>query len=264
MIRFNEKEHKYTKKSGREYISVTTFIATFKQKVNWDQMAGFCAGKISSTGNDYRKMNKKEILIAWKINTKNALRKGSKYHDKKEMEILYKNQTLKKHIHIKGKGKRTNKLFQGYQDHIDLKELEAGITYPELRLYLDKHKIAGHADLVRVLPNGYVDVEDYKTNAKPLSKKGFNGKKLKAPLDFLDDCDYIHYSLQLNIYGYILEQWGYKVRYLKIRHMRFPEGTKIDKKYLKEGTEQELRKLNVVSVKYRPDIIKLMFDAKDK
>ena len=260
MIEFNDEEHKYTnRKSGRGYISVTTFIATFKHEVDWDQMAGFCAGKISSTGNDYRKMNKQEVLAAWKINTTNALRKGSVYHDKKELEVYYENQTLKKPLN------KRRKLFKGYAKHIKLRELEDGVTYPELRMYLHKYRIAGHADIVRVNKGGIVDIEDYKTNAKPLERKGYKGKKLKFPLDFLDDCSYIHYSLQLNIYAFILEQWGYKIGKLKIRHIRFPEGVKIDKKYLDKGeTEEELRKVNIVSVKYRPDIVKLMFDAKNK
>lgn len=59
-------------------------------------------------------------------------------------------------------------------------------------------------------------VMDYKTNKK-ITYKGFNGQTMKFPLNYLQDCNYIHYSLQLSIYNHILE----KHTHYKLSERRF-------------------------------------------
>ena len=46
---------------------------------------------------------------------------------------------------------------------------------------------------------------DYKSN-KEIKFKSYKGQKMTGCLSHLDDCNYIHYSLQLNGYQYILEK----------------------------------------------------------
>jgi hypothetical protein len=63
----------------------------------------------------------------------------------------------------------------------------------------------------------YVDIGDYKTNKK-IDKKGMflralgETQKMKGILDFMDDCNYNHYTIQLCIYAYMLEQAGFTIR----------------------------------------------------
>lgn len=48
-------------------------------------------------------------------------------------------------------------------------------------------------------------IVDYKSN-KEIKFKPYKGQKMTGVLSHLDDCNYIHYSLQLNGYQYILEK----------------------------------------------------------
>ena len=46
--------------------------------------------------------------------------------------------------------------------------------------------------------------------------------KMLDPLQHLDDCNYIHYCLQISIYAWMLEQEGYVVRDLRFTHINKP------------------------------------------
>lgn len=44
-------------------------------------------------------------------------------------------------------------------------------------------------------------------------------QKMKFPLEHLDDCNHVHYCLQVSLYAYMLEQFGYKPNNLKFTHV---------------------------------------------
>ncbi len=48
---------------------------------------------------------------------------------------------------------------------------------------------------------------DYKTNKK-IDYNSFNGRRMLPPMDNLEDCNYIHYCLQLNIYKLLIEKYA--------------------------------------------------------
>lgn len=58
---------------------------------------------------------------------------------------------------------------------------------------------------------------DWKTNKK--IKMNNRWQKLLAPLNYLDDCEYINYSLQLSIYKYMIEKQGIEVSNMYIFHI---------------------------------------------
>lgn len=68
---------------------------------------------------------------------------------------------------------------------------------------LEPKPIAGTIDAVFKTPKGFV-VVDWKT-CREIKKNGFGGKKAKSPLQEYEDCNFIKYALQLNLYRYILE-----------------------------------------------------------
>jgi len=77
----------------------------------------------------------------------------------------------------------------------------------EWRIAAPKEGIAGTVDFVGQLPDGTYCIMDWKTT-KGMAKKFSNTyKKAKFPIDNLDDCDGVKYSLQLNLYKYILEKY---------------------------------------------------------
>ena len=91
-----------------------------------------------------------------------------------------------------------------YEDHM----LNKIIPYrTEWRIACPIHKIAGTVDFVGRKPDGNYVLIDWKRSKKLEDNltNNFN-RKAKYPLDDLDDCDGVKYSLQLNIYRYILQK----------------------------------------------------------
>ena len=93
------------------------------------------------------------------------------------------------------------------------KELIVGNIYPEILLYRisddGKLKVAGQVDLLIVDHDGGVYICDYKSNKKIDQKSYFNQKtkkstKMKYPLNNLDDANFLHYSLQLSLYMWMV------------------------------------------------------------
>ncbi len=67
--------------------------------------------------------------------------------------------------------------------------------------------VAGTSDkpmLKAISKTSPIDISDYKTNEK-IEFFNKRGTYLKYPLDYLQDCSYITYSLQLSLYAYFLE-----------------------------------------------------------
>lgn len=98
--------------------------------------------------------------------------------------------------------------------------------YAELGLFDEGYLISGLCDLIAIKDNEYF-ILDWKTNKIPISKKaGYFEKdimgnltttfidkpddKMYPPINHLPDCNYIHYSLQLNIYDRMVALRGLK------------------------------------------------------
>jgi len=80
--------------------------------------------------------------------------------------------------------------------------------YPEVILYSKELGISGTIDLLLIdRETGIVYVFDWKTNKK-IARTEFMGKKGKHPATAdLDNCNYIHYALQLSLYRFLLERF---------------------------------------------------------
>ena len=167
MINFNEEKHSYTTGSGKEYTSVTTLISQFKDKFDSERIAYEC--EVRGEENEsykYAGMSQEEILKQWEKICGDACIKGNKYHRIQELRVLFKKYWLRRPL-LDG----SYLIKEGYQDYVDLYKLEEGIEYPELRVFWDEHELAGHIDYVFVDFGKVIDIKDYKTNKRPLSKK---------------------------------------------------------------------------------------------
>jgi hypothetical protein len=93
-------------------------------------------------------------------------------------------------------------------------------VHNEVCLYNETYKIAGTTDKICVVSNrkdSAVDLADYKTNGMGIDYFSKYGDKLYPPLDHLQDCNFVKYSLQLSLYAYFFEELtGRKVRRLYI------------------------------------------------
>lgn len=122
-----------------------------------------------------------------------------------------------------------------------LKYIENGWTlFAEKRVCTTTYQVAGTIDVLAV-KGKYFAILDWKTNKDELKfsagyykKRWINGHYIKtdewipkeqylyAPLDNIQNCKGMLYTLQLNTYAYIMIRWGYKLANngLEIFHIR--------------------------------------------
>ena len=96
----------------------------------------------------------------------------------------------------------------------------------------DEYLICGKSDKVIISTdeknlNPYISIKDYKTNKELKINYNFINKNtgepvvnkyMLEPISHLVDCNYIHYTLQLSLYAYMLERKGFKVKDLELLH----------------------------------------------
>lgn len=211
-VAFNNLKHIYWNiHTGEFYTSITTLIGKYKNKFDSITMSLYKALQNNLDSNYFDIIKKsrnrketiqlvlnsidndlcnkiiseaKELRNNWAVKSYNSTTKGSAIHAIRENNIL--NDTSKE-----------------YQ--IFSKQYKDCIFYPELLVYSHKYKIAGQIDLVFKYNNlnKYVIV-DYKTNEKIEMDNKFN--KMLSPFDFLDDCSYNQYTLQLSGYKLLLQE----------------------------------------------------------
>lgn len=201
-IQFTAANHKYQsidQDEKIEWTSVTSVISLFKEPFDKEAQA------IKSSKNKRSKwhgMSVQEILDVWDNSNTVALDLGTWYHNQREQDLVSCDTIGRLGLNIP--------VFKPIeQDGIKLapdQNLVEGI-YPEHMVYLKSAAICGQADRIEVIRDT-VNVYDYKTNKeiKQESYKNWEGvsKKMNTPINHLDDCNYIHYALQLSIYMYII------------------------------------------------------------
>jgi len=140
--------------------------------------------------------------------------------------------------------------------HTLLYYINTGCTiYAEKKVYIDEYEVSGMIDCLVVKGNKFLII-DWKTNKDIIHfKSGYykkeliNGKYIKTnqwldkpmpmlyPLTYLEDCKGTIYTLQVSLYAYMLESWGYELinNGLLIYHIRPNEEPELLKvPYMKE------------------------------
>jgi hypothetical protein len=96
--------------------------------------------------------------------------------------------------------------FSHFVAYKDMKQQEGWQPYrTEMMVYGEQEGICGSVDMIYIDPNGHYHMADWK-RSKLISKFGF-GKTGKGMLAHLPDANYFHYSLQLNLYAYLLAKY---------------------------------------------------------
>lgn len=231
---FNDENHIYWNlKDNSKYISVTTLIERFGQPFDESFWSAYKAlekimepeawkierSKLLDTKkfdkslleiydiseNNFNKAQQ-DILDEWAETNRISCERGTKIHAilEHKMYDAGANITFKK-LGIRGK-------FICNKGHLPL-DIENGV-YPEYLLHYDSPdgilKLAGQTDLL--IKNGNdIYIGDYKTNKKIDTKSFFDKKlkrsqKMKYPLNQLDDCNFMHYTLQLSTYAWMVKQ----------------------------------------------------------
>jgi len=222
-ITFKEEGHIYESndQDNISWTGVTSFIGKFKPKFDRDGQA-----KKSSKNkrSKWHGMTPKEIIAAWDGETTRAITLGNFYHNQREADMLDLDTIGRHGVEVP--------IIKPLVDDEGIKispnqKLEEGL-YPEHLVYLKSIGLCGQADVVEVV-NGYININDYKTN-KEIKNKGFTNwegitNKMFRPVNHLDDCNLNHYNLQLSIYAYIIKKHNPKLKIgkLTIQHVKFKQ-----------------------------------------
>ena len=158
-----------------------------------------------------RGFTQSQVLEEWRIENLHSTIKGSMVHEfaqslweGKEYKFDYSN--IPQEIDIDRLKKDIEKLIPQainfYNDYKDMYELIGC----EIYLGDEDYDECGATD--QILYNKYtggIAIIDYKTN-KEIKRESYRHKKMLIPLQKYDDCNYIHYSIQLSGYKFKFEK----------------------------------------------------------
>lgn len=197
-IKFEEENHKYFVDGNSDYISVTTVIKEFFPKFDSDVIISKMQKSNNWKNSVYFGMSADEIKNQWKNKADNASKLGTLLHN--TIEDYYN-----------GKNPIPDDLINdGFKQFIEFDNFIKSTTNlipfrSEWCVFDEDYHIAGSIDMIYIDPHtNELHIYDWKRT--PLLKKTNKFQNGFEPIGHLDDCKFIHYSLQLNIYKYILEK----------------------------------------------------------
>jgi len=201
-IELIEPGHRYILKSDPEFkfTSCTAFIDYFFKP--FDKIA--IANKLTATHPNYKGMSPETLIAQWD----QVAVSGTNIH--KEIEDYIKNNSAPE-LH---KSKSAIEMIK----KIDLCAFE---IQPEVRVYSKEIGLAGSIDLlIYDKRTKQYHIRDWKTNKKIEMKSYGNKVGTHSATSDIMDCNYYHYSLQLSLYRFILENYyGLKIASTSICHL---------------------------------------------
>jgi ATP-dependent exoDNAse (exonuclease V) beta subunit len=195
-ITFVEEGHVYTVQGMEGHpTSVTTLIHHFFPEFNADMVIDKMMRSRNWLNSKYYGKTKEQIKEEWKMSGEEASRLGTLMHADIE-NFLNQEPVLNPDSIEFG---YFMKFWEGFQ-----------IVNPTFKPYRtewlvfdEDKKIAGSIDCTLSDDKGNIVILDWKRSKE--IKKTNNFEKGLGPLSMLDNCNYNHYTLQLNIYRHILE-----------------------------------------------------------
>lgn len=211
--------HRYSDQEDNTYISATQLIGIFTPEFN----SLFWAKKKATE----RGVKVEVILKEWEATTKQSCDFGTDIHsiienisDISEAELSPKLTPIKRLIEVF--------------------ELTSNKVHHEKIVYHPEYRVAGTMDLL-IIQGKEIIIYDWKTNKDEIKfESGYYKKengiptttfikkddRMLGPLAHLQHCKGVIYSLQISLYAYILECWGYHFSYGKIIHIRREKNNK--------------------------------------
>ncbi|HQI42295.1 MAG: hypothetical protein B6D44_06185 [Ignavibacteriales bacterium UTCHB2] len=201
-IRIDESNHRYylIDEPQTDFVSCTTFIEYFFHK--FDSVG--VANNLTMSHPNYIGMTPQELVKIWE----NAASEGTQVH--KEIDNFIKYGTIPQNS--------KSKIASDWIKKIDRDKYE---ILSEKIIYSNEIKIAGTVDLILLnRENNTIDIYDWKTS-KSIDQNSYGMKMGRVPITSnLKDCNFIHYSLQLSLYRFILESYySLKVDKLTLLHL---------------------------------------------
>lgn len=207
-IVFTESDHSYVDDMSRKYTSVTTLIGSGFEKFDSERVAKLKAVRENL---DYR-----ELMNQWKKIGEYAANAGTRLHENCEMQILgrqdemHKPETPEESIKFTLAANEVDKLLK---DKRNIK------FEPEKIIFTPKFLLAGSVDLLVWHSDGSFTIYDWK-NVKKIDETSFKFKTgiLDATKD-IQDSNYWHYALQLQLYEIIMKIEGYIPKDAKVNRV---------------------------------------------
>ena len=200
---FIENGHYYLCNGKRVGISTTGLIGQYENH--------FDSETISQQVADKKGISQQEVLEEWRIENLHSTIKGSFVHEFAQSlwegkEYVFDYSKVPKEIDIDRLKSDIDKLIPQainfYNDYKDMYELIG------CEIYLGDEDFDECGATDQILYNKYtggIAIIDYKTN-KEIKRESYKHKKMLIPLHKFDDCNYIHYSIQLNGYKFKFER----------------------------------------------------------
>jgi len=197
--------------------SVTQVVKSFKRPFKADEIAERCAVRDG--------MTKEAVLAQWEHKRDRAARIGTRAHLEIErylngcreidLAILVRLHQMSRFDYtVKAPWTKHFEAFLKYsQAH-----LLCSRVWPEVQIVDSELLLAGTVDVIGESADG-LEIVDWKTSEK-IEMTGY-GKKLYAPLNKMDDCNFHVYRMQLNTYAHILETaYQQTVKHLSLVHLK--------------------------------------------
>lgn len=189
-IVFDSKSHTYTL-DKKVLISVSQLISKYKNPFD-------PSGSIIQKCSEKRGISVEELRAEWDETRDSAAIRGINFH--KQAEYWVKNKKI---------------LDEDYKDVVEQlsKYKFKGKLQAESIIFSADLELAGTVDLIDRYEGNKADIFDYKTN-KALKRNGFWDREKRGyqmmlpPISHLQDCNFIHYSLQQFLYSIICEENG--------------------------------------------------------
>lgn len=193
-LNFNEKEHIYTLDKNN-LTSVTTLVKSFFSEFNASLVVDKMMASKNWPSSKYYGRSKEDIIEEWENKGKEARELGTLMH--KQIEDFF----------CKGeKPEKTSKEFEQFLNFWDnFTSCYGTFSHFASEWKIYSEKIAGTIDFALFDEEGKIFIIDWKRSREIKFTNSYS--KGKKPFSFLDDCNYSHYSLQLNCYRAILEKY---------------------------------------------------------
>jgi hypothetical protein len=274
-VAFRDSDHCYfdVKDPGKKYVSVTTAIQDYVEQFDsffWSHykaLEGFYGvDAFKSTSVKKNLLDSKvwkdhycndlnietslvhaeaeRIAEGYEKANREACDFGTNYHLQQEMKFYSQPK-----VDLSLFDKRFCGEFECRKDYYEL-DLTYGI-YPEFLVYWEEEdlRISGQIDLL-IKEGNRISLIDYKTNSKGIEEKSFYNNKTKSykmmkyPVNNLQDCNKIHYTLQLSFYARLLQKRNpeLEVALLLLKHCdREGYVTDIELEYLPKEIDKIIR-----------------------
>jgi ATP-dependent exoDNAse (exonuclease V) beta subunit len=216
-ISFEEEGHKYTitdqSSSSYDkpvsYISVTTWIGRLFSKFNADEVIKNMKKSKKWNQSKYSTLSEEQIKLSWEKNRVSAANAGTKMHYDIECfynGIVHDNKSIEYEYFKEYEKDRLEGLFSFTKEQMNMEAFRTEMTVYDEELYF-----AGSIDMLYKYDDGKLCICDWK-RCKEIKKVNMWQHSNIPGLEHIPDTNYWHYTIQLNLYRYILEKrYNYEI-----------------------------------------------------